>query len=82
MIFFFDTHHSPKIARILKDNGVDARHMLEVFPRGMEDVEWLPEIGQRGWVLITGDHNIRRRKVEKEAFEKANIIAFFVSRSE
>jgi hypothetical protein len=41
--FFFDTHHSRKIVQILKDNGVDAKHMLDVFPRGVEDVDWLKE---------------------------------------
>jgi hypothetical protein len=78
--FFFDNNHSPKIPKILKENGVDARHMQEVFGRGLEDVEWIPEIGKRGWVVITGDLHIKTKKAEKKVFEEANLITFFVTK--
>ena len=29
------------------------------FPQGALDVEWLPEVGRRGWVLLPKDREIR-----------------------
>jgi len=37
------------------------------FPQGALDREWLPEVGERGWVPITKDREIRYRAAEREA---------------
>ena len=66
--------------KILRDLGYDVQHIEEHFPGGTDDEKWLPVIGQLGWILITGDHNIKRRKAEKQAFEAARLISFFVSK--
>jgi len=31
------------------------------FSPGTPDTEWLPYIGQRGWILLTSDRRIRHR---------------------
>lgn len=35
--------------------------------QGIKDDEWLREIGQRGWIVLTKDKNFKRRPLEREA---------------
>jgi hypothetical protein len=41
-----------------------------------KDVVWLPEIGRRGWVLVTKDWRIQERPLEREAIISAKVRAF------
>lgn len=36
------------------------------FPKGAEDVDWLPVIGKLGWVALTKDKAIRRKPWEMD----------------
>jgi predicted nuclease of predicted toxin-antitoxin system len=79
--FFFDNHHSPEIVQILRSAGADVVHLRDVFTdRGIDDEVWIPEIGRRGWILVTGDLRIRRRKAEKIVFQRAQIVTFFLAK--
>jgi predicted nuclease of predicted toxin-antitoxin system len=78
--FFFDHHHSHKIVRALRELGVDAIHLRDVFEeRGVDDVIWIARAAEEGWVVITADLHIRTRKAEKTVFQKAGLITFFVN---
>jgi hypothetical protein len=37
-----------------------------VFPQGRLEPEWIPDIGRRGWVVITDDRHLRTRPGEAE----------------
>jgi hypothetical protein len=75
--FFFDNHHSQWLVALLREQGVDAVHLRDEFDQGTDDKDWLPEVGRRGWILVTGDHRILRRKEEKRVFHQARLISFF-----
>jgi PIN domain-containing protein len=36
----------------------------QLLRRGMNDIEWIPVVGARGWVVITIDHHLRTRPYE------------------
>lgn len=38
----------------------------KLLPRGMADADWIPIVGDRGWVMITNDRRLRTRPVEAE----------------
>ena len=38
---------------------------------------WLPEVGRRGWVLLTKDRAIRRRRTELNSLRRSEVRAFF-----
>jgi hypothetical protein len=38
----------------------------ELLPRGIADTEWIPIVGDRGWVMITNDRRLRTRPAEAE----------------
>jgi PIN like domain len=38
--------------------------VAELLPKGILDSEWIPIVGDRGWVMITNDQRIRTRPSE------------------
>jgi len=40
------------------------------------DTEWLPIVGERRWVVLTKDQNIRRNMLERAAVENAEVRMF------
>jgi hypothetical protein len=51
----------------------------EVFAQGAPDEEWLPEVGRRGWVLLTKDDRIRSTTAQREILLAAGVRAFILS---
>ncbi len=80
MTFFFDNTFPPQIAKILAILGVDARHLQDDFAPDTPDINWIPEVGKGGWVVITGDRGISRKPAERKALEEANVIAVFMAK--
>lgn len=53
------------------------------FDAQAPDSEWLPVVGQRGWIVLTRDRHILTRTLEVIALLRANTHAFVLkSRSE
>lgn len=52
--------------------------LKEYFAIEALDEEWLPEVGQRGWLILTKDDRIRRRPVEREALMQSGARAFIL----
>lgn len=49
------------------------------FGTGTHDVDWLPQVGARGWVLITKDKSIRKREIELRALRESGVRAFVLT---
>ncbi len=49
------------------------------FEQACPDVEWLPVVGRKGWVVVTRDKNIRRKPNELQAFKENNVFAIVLS---
>lgn len=67
------------VAEALRATGAKVEVHLDHFPGSTPDTEWLPEVGRRGWVLVTKDQNIRRNPLERAAYESARIRGFVVT---
>jgi hypothetical protein len=65
-----------QVAEMLRAAGAKVEVHLDHFPGDMPDVEWIPEVARRGWVLITKDQNIRRNPLEREAYRAAQLRGF------
>lgn len=64
----------------LKRLNVPFERHLGRFPRGTPDETWLPLVGEKGWVLLTCDKQIRYNLLEKRALAKHAVREFaFVS---
>jgi hypothetical protein len=78
--YFFDNTFPPQLAKIVAILGVDAVHLQDEFPPNTLDVTWIPEIGRRGWVVITADRGISKKPAERKALEEANVISVFMAK--
>jgi hypothetical protein len=79
MKFFFDNNLSIRIVRGFREFGQDVIHLSEEFAPDTQDTEWLPVIGERGWILITRDKRIRWRPAELGAYRRYTIGGFVMS---
>ena len=79
LTFFLDQGLGDKvIATALRDQGLTVALLKEHFPTNTPDEEWLPAVGQRGWLILTKDDRIRRRPVERQALQRSQARAFIL----
>ncbi|MBN1577387.1 MAG: DUF5615 family PIN-like protein [Chitinispirillaceae bacterium] len=80
MKFFFDQNLSDKLVRGLREFGEDVIHLKEEYPNQTDvaDAEWLQNIGQKGWILISRDEYIRWHPAEIKAFRENGVGAFLL----
>ncbi len=78
LVIFLDENHcnNRRVLDRLAQEGVRVERHSEHFAPGTADTDWLPVIGQEGWVVITSDKRIRRRALEKQAVSE-NRVRFF-----
>ena len=79
-IFFLDRSLGKKrVASVLREAGATLHIHDDHFPPDARDEVWLTEAGQRGWIVLTKDHRIRYRQVERRALMKAGVAAFILT---
>jgi predicted nuclease of predicted toxin-antitoxin system len=79
--FFVDECVAPRhVSEVLREAGHIA-HVQgpQTFGTGTLDVDWLPKVGARGWILITKDKNIRKRELELRALKQSRVRAFVLT---
>lgn len=67
---------SKRIAEALRRAGITVEVHSDHFAPAAPDIDWLPEVGKRGWVVLTKDANIGKRNLEKIAVTRAGIKMF------
>jgi PIN like domain len=70
---------SKKIVAALRTAGVTVEIHDDHFPPDAADVDWLPQVGAWGWVVLTKDANISRRTLEKMAVTRSNVQLFILT---
>jgi predicted nuclease of predicted toxin-antitoxin system len=80
LIFFLDRSIGKHmVAEALRHAGVQVAVHDDHFPPNAHDVEWLPSVGERGWIVLTRDKRIRYRSQERTALIQARVRAFVLS---
>lgn len=83
--FFFDNDISFRIVDALKQlvppGECELKALREVFPQDAKDVDWIPHAGQHGWIVISRDHNQRRRDAEHKALLAHGVTALYIRQS-
>src|SRR5437867_9891407 len=80
-ILFLDRSLGKKqIASALRAEGADVRVHDDHFPSNAKDEYWLTEVGQKGWIVLTKDDQIRHHPVERDALMAAGVGAFILPR--
>jgi hypothetical protein len=79
-VFFVDRSlGSVDVAAGLRAAGATVEVHDDHFPHTEADVDWLPVVGQRGWVVLTKDRRIRTRTLELRALMDAGVAAFVLT---
>lgn len=74
--FFIDRCLGKKLATILRARGLTVEIHDDHFAKDAQDVDWLPIVGQRGWIVLTKDERIAKRSLERIAVASARIKMF------
>jgi 5S rRNA maturation endonuclease (ribonuclease M5) len=75
--FFIDRCLGNKlIVETLRSAGVNVEIHDDHFGKNTQDVDWIPEIGKRGWVILTKDARIGKNKIERLAVADARVRMF------
>jgi hypothetical protein len=80
--FFFDEGLGQNLANGLSQIGKNVEHVLDNFPQGTKDVEWLKYVSENRLALVTKDKWIRRKPNERAMLLKYGIVAFYLGGSE
>jgi hypothetical protein len=82
--FFFDRDIGtavPRALQIVRQAYDDVRYHDELFDPATDDVEWIRDVGQRGWVVITRNKKIGTNPAEVSAVRSANLRCFCLMQS-
>jgi predicted nuclease of predicted toxin-antitoxin system len=76
-VFFIDRClGSVRLATALRESGITVEIHDDHFLQEAQDEDWLPQVGEWGWVVLTKDANIAKRTSERLAVANANIRMF------
>lgn len=82
MRLFIDNNLPPALARGLSvlfagDHEVVC-HRDKYGETNVKDEEWISALGtEGGWVVLSGDLNIARKRPQRELFLRSNLVGFF-----
>lgn len=77
--FFFDRDIGtavPKALQLVRQAYDDVHYHDELFDPDTPDVDWIPEIGRRGWAVVTRNKKIGTNPAEVAAVQDADVRCF------
>ncbi|MGB3614160.1 MAG: hypothetical protein WBA10_10225 [Elainellaceae cyanobacterium] len=78
--FFIDRCLGGKsLAQALRNLNIAVEVHDDHFAKNALDVDWLPAVGARGWIVLTKDGRIGKRTLERMAVANANVKMFVLA---
>jgi uncharacterized protein with PIN domain len=82
-VFFIDRALGAyDVAEALRKAGAHVEVHDAHFQDDEDDTVWLPGVGAHGWIVLTKDERISRRRLEIDALMNARVGAFILTRSD
>jgi len=81
-MIFIDRSVPKGVAAALKEVRDDVRWFEDEFDHDTKDTVWLPEVGRRGWIVISRDKKIRTRPAERQALLEARAGCFILTQKQ
>jgi hypothetical protein len=84
LVIYLDENHcnNKSILAVLRNADIKVERHLDHFARGTPDEQWLPIVGENGWILLTTDKRIRYRANEKQAVIRHKVRMFYFSKND
>lgn len=80
LVFFTDKNLGLKIVPdALRAAGERVERKTDHFPQDADDSAWVPDVGARGWIILTADKNIRHNLIELVALLKSGTHSFILT---
>lgn len=80
VVFFVDRSLGKRVvAQSLRVAGARVEVHDDHFPENATDVDWITGAGQRDWIVLSKDEQIRRDPLERDAIKQARVKAFFLT---
>jgi predicted nuclease of predicted toxin-antitoxin system len=79
MKFFFDNNIGQNVVKGFNEFGEDVLHLAQEFEINAKDEDWLPIVGNKGWILVTQDRRIRYNPAELKAYRVNSVGAFVLT---
>jgi hypothetical protein len=67
------------IVEALREINVPVEIHDDHFAKDTLDIEWLPEVGKRNWIILTKDAKIGKNQIERMAVANANVRMFVLA---
>lgn len=77
-VYFTDRDLGKQFPERLRAAGLSVERHADHFAPDAPDTQWLPEVGQRGWVVITHDERIRYKANELAAVMQHRVAMLLV----
>jgi hypothetical protein len=82
-VFFLDRCLGRNVvAEALIAQGIRVERHDDHFPQDQTDAEWLPEVGRRGWIVLTRDKNFDKNQIELRALFNSGTASFVLTGKE
>jgi predicted nuclease of predicted toxin-antitoxin system len=78
-VFFVDWCFGKTVVNALREAGALIEHHGDHFEQNAPDTEWLPVVGDRGWVVLTKDKAIAKNQLELMAIARAKVKVFILT---
>ena len=80
LVFFVDRClGSNDVPQALAAAGMRVERHRDHFNSDADDCDWLPEVGRRGWIVVTKDAGFRSRQIEVKALINAGVPTFVLA---
>jgi hypothetical protein len=82
--FFFDRDIGtavPRALQIVRQAYEDVHYHDELFDADTEDVDWIADVGGRGWIVVTRNRKIGTNPAEIAAVEEAGLRCFCLTQT-
>lgn len=77
VVFFIDRClECNSIVEGFRNAGITIEVHKDHFPEDAEDVNWLPTVGEKGWVVLTKDSMIANNPMERMAVARCGVKMF------
>jgi hypothetical protein len=77
IVFFLDTClGNSKIAGAMRAMGISVETHDQHFRKNASDIEWIPQIAEKEWVILTKDERIGKNALERQVVARTGLRMF------
>ncbi|MGH7720938.1 MAG: hypothetical protein ACREON_19090 [Gemmatimonadaceae bacterium] len=67
------------VAVLARAQNIEVIHLSERFPGRTPDTEWISQLREEGWIIVSGDTRISRSPADRAAWHESGLTAFFLA---